>query len=148
MIPGLENAEFLRYGVMHRNTFLHAPGFLDSSYQMIGRPGLYFAGQMTGVEGYVESASSGLVAGISLARQMLGLPPVDFTDLTAIGSLAHHVAHATGDFQPMNANFGLIAPLDAHIRNKQERYGAIAARALNVIEALRSNPLCEDFYAG
>lgn len=148
MIPGLENAEFLRYGVMHRNTFLHAPGFLDSSYQMIGRPGLYFAGQMTGVEGYVESASSGLVAGISLARQMLGLPPVDFTDLTAIGSLAHHVAHATGDFQPMNANFGLIAPLDAHIRNKQERYGAIAARALNVIEALRSNPLCGDFYAG
>ena len=146
MIPGLENAEFLRYGVMHRNTFLHSPGFLDSNYQMITRPGVYFAGQMTGVEGYVESASSGMVAGISLARQMLGLPPVDFTQLTAIGALAHHVAHASGDFQPMNANFGLIAPYPQRIRNKQERYGRIAARALDVIEALRSNPLCADFY--
>ena len=100
MIPGLEHAEFLRYGVMHRNTFLHAPGFLDEHYQMLSRPGTYFAGQMTGVEGYVESASSGMVAGISLARQLLGLAPVDFTQLTAIGALAHHVAHATGDFQP------------------------------------------------
>ena len=145
MIPGLEHAEFLRYGVMHRNTFLHSPGFLDANYQMISRPGVYFAGQMTGVEGYVESASSGMVAGISLARQLLGLAPVDFTQLTAIGALAHHVAHATGDFQPMNANFGLIAPCERRIRNKQERYGQIAARALNVIEALRSNPLCADF---
>ena len=145
MIPGLENAEFLRYGVMHRNTFLHSPGFLDANYQMLSRPGVYFAGQMTGVEGYVESASSGMVAGISLARQLLGRPPVDFTQLTAIGALAYHVAHAAGDFQPMNANFGLIAPFERRIRNKQERYGQIAARALNVIEALRSNPLCEDF---
>ncbi|MGN0758914.1 MAG: methylenetetrahydrofolate--tRNA-(uracil(54)-C(5))-methyltransferase (FADH(2)-oxidizing) TrmFO [Candidatus Ventricola sp.] len=145
MIPGLEHAEFLRYGVMHRNTFLHSPGFLDANYQMISRPGVYFAGQMTGVEGYVESASSGMVAGISLARQLMGLAPVDFTQLTAIGALAHHVAHATGDFQPMNANFGLIAPFERRIRNKQERYGQIAARALNVIEALRSNPLCADF---
>ena len=146
MIPGLENAEFLRYGVMHRNTFLHSPGFLDHNYQMISCPGVYFAGQMTGVEGYVESASSGMVAGISLARQMLGKEPVDFTQLTAIGALAHHVAHATGDFQPMNANFGLIAAYEKRIRNKQERYGQIAARALDMIEALRSNPLCEDFY--
>ena len=145
MIPGLEHAEFLRYGVMHRNTFLHSPGFLDANYQMISRPGVYFAGQMTGVEGYVESASSGMVAGISLARQLLGLAPVDFTQLTAIGALAHHVAHASGDFQPMNANFGLIAPCERRIRNKQERYGQIAARALNVIEALRSNPLSADF---
>ena len=145
MVPGLEHAEFLRYGVMHRNTFLHSPGFLDANYQMISRPGVYFAGQMTGVEGYVESASSGMVAGISLARQLLGLAPVDFTQLTAIGALAHHVAHASGDFQPMNANFGLIAPYERRIRNKQERYGQIAARALNVIEALRSNPLCADF---
>ena len=146
MIPGLENAEFLRYGVMHRNTFLHSPGFLDRNYQMIARPGVYFAGQMTGVEGYVESASSSMVAGISLARQMMGMEPVDFTQLTAIGSLAHHVAHASGDFQPMNANFGLIAAFPKKIRNKQERYGQIAARALDVIEALRSNPLCTDFY--
>ena len=146
MIPGLENAEFLRYGVMHRNTFLHSPGFLDANYQMIARPGVYFAGQMTGVEGYVESASSGMVAGISLARQLLGMEPVDFTQRTAIGALAHHVAHASGDFQPMNANFGLIAPFEKRIRNKQERYGQIAARALDTIEALRSNPLHDDFY--
>ena len=148
MIPGLEHAEFLRYGVMHRNTFLHSPGFLDETYQMIARPGLYFAGQMTGVEGYVESASSGMVAGISLARRLLELPPVDFTRRTAIGALAHHVSGATGDFQPMNANFGLIEPYEKRIRNKQERYGAIAARALDTIEALRSNPLACDFDAG
>ena len=146
MIPGLENAEFLRYGVMHRNTFLHSPGFLDERYQMIARPGTYFAGQMTGVEGYVESASSGMVAGISLARQMLGEEPVDFSELTAIGSLGRHVANASGDFQPMNANFGLIAGCPKKIRNKQERYGAIAARSLDYIEALRSNPLSCDFY--
>ena len=145
MIPGLENAEFLRYGVMHRNTFLHSPGFLDVQYGMIGRPGLYFAGQMTGVEGYVESASSGLVAGISLARRMLGLPPVDFTTRTAIGALAHHVSGATADFQPMNANFGLIDSCEKRIRNKQERYAHVAARALDTIEAIRSNPLACDF---
>ena len=145
MIPGLEHAEFLRYGVMHRNTFLHSPGFLDETYQVISRPGLYFAGQMTGVEGYVESAASGMVAGISLARRMLGLSAVDFTRRTAIGALAHHVSGATGDFQPMNANFGLIEPCERRIRNKQERYGAIAARALDTIEALRSNPLACDF---
>ncbi|MBQ2991733.1 MAG: methylenetetrahydrofolate--tRNA-(uracil(54)-C(5))-methyltransferase (FADH(2)-oxidizing) TrmFO [Clostridia bacterium] len=146
MIPGLENAEFLRYGVMHRNTFLHSPGFLDEHYQMIARPGTYFAGQMTGVEGYVESASSGMDAGISLARQMLGMESVDFTRLTAIGALGYHVAQATGDFQPMNANFGLIESYPKKIRNKQERYGAISARSLNFIEALRSNPLACDFY--
>ena len=145
MIPGLENAEFLRYGVMHRNTFLHSPGFLNAQYGMIGRPGLYFAGQMTGVEGYVESASSGLVAGISLARRMLGLPPVDFTTRTAIGALAHHVSGATADFQPMNANFGLIDSCEKRIRNKQERYAHVAARALDTIEAIRSNPLACDF---
>ena len=146
MIPGLENADFLRYGVMHRNTFLHSPGFLDKNYQMISRPGVYFAGQMTGVEGYVESASSGFVAGLSLARKMLGLDPVDFTDRTAIGALAHHVSgNAAADFQPMNANFGLIASYPKRIRNKQERYGAISARALDTIEAIRSNPLACDF---
>ena len=138
MIPGLENAEFLRYGVMHRNTFLHSPGFLDAQYGMMARPGIYFAG-------YVESASSGLVAGLSLARRMLGLPPVDFTTRTAIGALVHHVSGATGDFQPMNANFGLIDPCEKRIRNKQERYGYVAARALDTIEAIRSNPLACDF---
>ena len=145
MIPGLEHAEFLRYGVMHRNTFLHSPGFLNARYEMISRSTVYFAGQMTGVEGYVESASSGLVAGLSLAREMLGLEPVDFSGLTAIGALGRHISAATGDFQPMNANFGLIDPIDRRIRNKQDRYAAVAERSLNYIEGLRSNPLACDF---
>ena len=146
MIPGLAHAEFLRYGVMHRNTFLHSPGFLNERYEMIARPTVYFAGQMTGVEGYVESAASGLVAGLSLARELSGLYAVDFTRETAIGALAHHVASATGDFQPMNANFGLMAPMPLRIRNKQEKYAAMAERSLNLIEGLRSNPLVRDFY--
>ncbi len=145
MIPGLQQAEFARYGVMHRNTFLHAPGVLDSTYQMIARPGLYFAGQMTGVEGYVESASSGLVAGLSLARQLSGLPPVDFTRRTAIGALAHYIATPNSAFQPMNVNFGIIEDAGKRIRNKQERYAFIANRAIDTIEAIRSNPLAADF---
>ncbi|MBQ8092375.1 MAG: methylenetetrahydrofolate--tRNA-(uracil(54)-C(5))-methyltransferase (FADH(2)-oxidizing) TrmFO [Clostridia bacterium] len=145
MIPGLESAEFLRYGVMHRNTFLHSPGFLSETFEMLSRPGVYFAGQMTGVEGYVESASSGLVAGLSLARQMQGKPPVIFTPLTMIGGLAHHVAKAAGNFQPMNANFGLIEPMPERIRGKHERYLAMAGRSLDYIEALRCNPLRDDF---
>ena len=137
MIPGLEHAEFLRYGVMHRNTFLHSPGFLDANYQMISRPGVYFAGQMTGVEGYVESASSGMVAGISLARQLLGLAPVDFTQLTAIGALAHYVSDSTvASFQPMNVNFGIIAPLEQRVRGKANKNLAIANRSLAHLEAM------------
>ena len=146
MIPGLENAVFMRYGVMHRNTFLHSPGFLNSRYEMISRPGVYFAGQMTGVEGYVESAASGLVAGLSLARSLRGEEAVDFTRWTAIGAMAHYIASPNSDFQPMNANFGLIDPLKKRVRNKQERYAQVAERALNVIEAIRSNPLRADFY--
>ena len=145
MIPGLEHAEFLRYGVMHRNTFLHSPGFLDENYQMIARPTVYFAGQMTGVEGYVESASSGLVAGIALARQLQGKDPVDFGAQTAIGALARHISRENRDFQPMNANFGLIDPLERRIRGKQERYLAMADRSLTLIEGLRCNPLACDF---
>ena len=145
MIPALKNAEFVRYGVMHRNTYLNSPKLLDRYYRLRTDGRISFAGQMTGVEGYVESASSGLVAGISLARRMLGLPPVDFTTRTAIGALAHHVSGATADFQPMNANFGLIDSCEKRIRNKQERYAHVAARALDTIEALRSNPLACDF---
>ena len=147
MIPGLEHAEFLRFGVMHRNTFLHSPGFLNEYYEMTTRPSVFFAGQMTGVEGYVESAASGLVAGLNLARKMSGLPPVDFGRETAIGALAHYIATATSDFQPMNANFGIIEPITTRrIRNKQERYAAMAERSLNLIEGFRSNPLSRDFY--
>ncbi|MBQ9010118.1 MAG: methylenetetrahydrofolate--tRNA-(uracil(54)-C(5))-methyltransferase (FADH(2)-oxidizing) TrmFO [Clostridia bacterium] len=145
MIPGLEQAEFLRYGVMHRNTFLHSPGFLNETYEMLSRPTVYFAGQMTGVEGYVESASSGMVAGISLARQMKGQEPVIFTPLTMMGGLAHHVARCEGSFQPMNANFGLLEPLSVRIRGKHERYLAMAGRSLDYMEALRCNPFREDF---
>ena len=113
MIPGLENAEFLRYGVMHRNTYINSPGLLTEFYSVREMPNLFFAGQMTGVEGYVESASSGFVAGLNAARRALGLTPFDFTRETMIGALGHYVANGTNTkFQPMNANFGIIAPLD------------------------------------
>jgi methylenetetrahydrofolate--tRNA-(uracil-5-)-methyltransferase len=134
MIPGLENAEFVRYGVMHRNTFIHSPGNLNADYSVISRPGLYFAGQMTGVEGYVESTASGLVAGISMAKWIGGERRPDFTKKTAIGALGHYIASYSGaDFQPMNITFGIIEPLEERIRQKSERYAAIAERALAVL---------------
>lgn len=137
MIPGLERAEFARYGVMHRNTFLQSPGVLDANFQWKARPGVYFAGQMTGVEGYVESAASGLVAGVSLARALLGLAPVDFTAMTATGALGYYVSgYVGGDFQPMNVTYGLMEPLPERIKRKEERYAAMAARALNVADGL------------
>lgn len=142
MIPGLEHAEFVRYGVMHRNTFLPSPGKLDWRYSVKERPGLYFAGQITGVEGYVESAGSGLVAGISLARELLGKEPVDFTAQTALGAMAHYVSEYNGrDFQPMNINFGILADLPDAPRNKTVRYAAIAERALHVIDGIIANKL-------
>lgn len=139
MIPGLEHAEFARYGVMHRNTFLASPGFLSERFEMISRPGLFFAGQMTGVEGYVESAASGLVAGVSLARELLGLPPMNFPGFTALGAMGRYVSTPNGSFQPMNCAFGLIDPLPVEpgkkrIRNKAERYEAVSARALKYWE--------------
>ena len=139
MIPGLEQAEFVRYGVMHRNTFLPA-NVLGWEYQMKTRPGVYFAGQITGVEGYVESASSGLAAAIQLSRALNGLPPVDFTAQTAIGALSHYVAEYAGnDFQPMNVTFGIMEPYPARIRNKVERYGKIAERSLAIVKELKTN---------
>lgn len=146
MIPGLENAVYMRYGVMHRNTFLHSPGFLNRDYEMIHRPGVYFCGQMTGVEGYVESAASGLTAGIALARKLRGEERVEFYTRTAIGALAHYISTENRDFQPMNVNFGIIDALDRRIKNKQERYAAIAERAFDTVEAIRSNDLRSDFY--
>ncbi|MBE7010950.1 MAG: methylenetetrahydrofolate--tRNA-(uracil(54)-C(5))-methyltransferase (FADH(2)-oxidizing) TrmFO [Ruminococcaceae bacterium] len=137
MIPGLENAEFVRYGVMHRNTYLHAPGFLDATYGVIKRPGLYFAGQMTGVEGYVESASSGIVAGLNAARYLQGMPPVIFPSKTATGALSHYISTFAGkNFQPMNINFGIIDSLDERERNKRERYRKISARAMSVMKGI------------
>ena len=136
LIPGLENAVFARYGVMHRNTFLHSPGFLNERFEMIGRRGCFFAGQMTGVEGYVESAASGLVAGVSLAREILNLEPAVFPGFTALGAMGRYISTANSHFQPMNCAFGLIDPLPAEpgkrrIRNKSERYEAISKRAMD-----------------
>ena len=138
MIPGLENAEFARYGVMHRNTFLNSPGLLDCHYQMLSRPGLYFAGQMTGVEGYVESAASGMVAGICAAMQQLGRPLPDFPRETALGALAHYVAAENRNFQPMNVTFGIMEGWPERVRGgKQARYEKIAQRALEKVDQLR-----------
>lgn len=140
MIPGLENAEFERYGVMHRNTFLNSPALLDSSYRLKKRPNLFFAGQMTGVEGYIESASSGFVAGVNAARQFKGLPDIVFPGNTAIGALARYISSpGTTRFQPMNINFGIMDSLDERIRNKKERYRSIAIRALSTIESIKDS---------
>lgn len=142
MIPGLEKAEFARYGVMHRNTFLNSPGLLDRNYQIISRPGLYFAGQMTGVEGYVESAASGMLAGISAAMQALGRPLPDFTRQTAIGALGYYVSSPNSRFQPMNATFGIMEGWPDKVRGgKQARYEKIAERALRRAEEIK--PLIE-----
>ena len=140
LIPGLENATFLRYGVMHRNTYLDSPKYLTHNYSLRSNSNIYFAGQMTGVEGYIESASSGFVAGINAARKALGLEQIDFTDKTVIGSLSHFVENGaySGNFQPMNANFGIVAPLDYKVKGgKKARNEEIAKRALNTIEQLK-----------
>src|SRR5690606_9057108 len=137
LIPGMENAEFVRYGVMHRNTFINSPKLLNSFYQMRDNPNIYFAGQITGVEGYVESASSGLVAGCHLAKTILGEAMPDFPDTTAIGALSHYISNpAVKDFQPMNINFGIMRPLDLRVRNKQQRNRLLAERALKVIDTI------------
>lgn len=137
MIPGLASAEFVRYGVMHRNTFLDSPRHLDAVYQSRQRPGFYFAGQMTGVKGYVESISSGWVAGVNAARFAKGeRTPLILPSETVIGSLAHYISDpAILDFQPMNANFGLIAPLKEKIKNKKARNRAYGTRSLALIAA-------------
>ena len=134
LIPGLEQAEIVRYGVMHRNTFINSPSLLKATYQFKKRDDLFFAGQMTGVEGYVESAASGLVAGINAARLIQGKEPVTFSNETAIGSMAHYITETNKkNFQPMNANFGLFKELGVKIKNKQERNEQYASRALETI---------------
>ncbi|MCD8335344.1 MAG: methylenetetrahydrofolate--tRNA-(uracil(54)-C(5))-methyltransferase (FADH(2)-oxidizing) TrmFO [Clostridiales bacterium] len=137
MIPGLENAEFVRYGVMHRNTYLDSPRLLNRYYQVVDEPRLTFAGQMTGVEGYVESAASGLLAGTELAHRVLGLPPVDFPQETALGALARYVSTPAADFQPMNVNFGIIPPLGHRVRGgKRAKNAELARRALEALAEL------------
>lgn len=138
LIPGLENAAFARYGVMHRNTFINSPGFLNAHFEMINRKKCYFAGQMTGVEGYVESTASGLLCGISLANDLLGKGTFELPGFTAMGAMGRYVSTPNRHFQPMNCSFGLIDPLPIQpgqkkIRNKAERYEAISARSLEYL---------------
>ena len=136
MIPGLENAEFFRYGVMHRNTYLNSPGFLTPVYSVREKENLFFAGQMTGVEGYVESASSGFVAGINAAAKALGMDKIVFPRETEIGALSHYVSEGgvSSSFQPMNANFGIIAPFEKKIKGgKKCRNEAYAQRSLEIV---------------
>ncbi len=133
-IPGLKNAEFVKYGVMHRNTYINSSLLLDRTYNLKQNNNIYFAGQITGVEGYVESISSGLVAGINVANQILGKPKQIFPEETVIGKLADYISTENAKFQPMNANFGILPELPQKIRDKQERYQALADRALTEIE--------------
>ena len=135
MIPGLENAEFMRYGVMHRNTFLDSPRLLNGDFSMRDRPELFFAGQMTGVEGYMESAASGMLAGLNAVRRLRGQDSLVLPDTTMMGALSRYISGYEGkDFQPMGANFGILPPLGAHIRDKRDRYSELAQRALRDLE--------------
>ena len=142
MIPALRDAEYLRYGVMHRNTFLDSPRYLNRYYQLKSEPRIVFAGQMTGVEGYVESAASGFLAGIELARRLRGMAPVDFPQETAIGALGLYVSNESiGNFQPMNVNFGIIPPLDHRVKGKRNKNAELSARSLAIIEARKEDIL-------
>ena len=138
MIPALRNAQFVRYGVMHRNTYLDSPRLLDRYYRLKREPRIRFAGQMTGVEGYVESAASGLLVGVETAAQVLGMESVDFPQETAIGALALYISGGSvGDFQPMNINFGLMPPLGYRVKGKRNKNAAISRRSLEIIESLK-----------
>ena len=137
MIPALKNAEFVRYGVMHRNTFLNSPRLLDRYYRLRSDPRISFAGQMTGVEGYVESSASGMLVGIETAARLLGMEPVDFPQETAIGALARYISGgSTGEFQPMNINFGIISPLGYKVRGKRNKNAEISRRSLEILDEL------------
>lgn len=147
MIPALKNAEFVRYGVMHRNTYLNSPKLLDRYYRLRGRENLSFAGQMTGVEGYVESAASGMLVGIETAARVLGLPAVDFPQETAIGALGLYISGGSvGDFQPMNINFGIISPLGYRVKGKRNKNAEISKRSLGIIDELLKKEIfgCEN----
>lgn len=140
LIPGLEEVEIVRYGVMHRNTFINSPSVLNRTYQFKERDDLFFAGQMTGVEGYVESAASGLVAGLNAALLAQGKEPTVFPKETMIGSMAHYITSTSSKtFQPMNVNFGLLPELPQRIKNKKLKYEQYAERALSSIRILAQN---------
>ena len=147
MIPALKNAEFIRYGVMHRNTYLDSPGHLDRYYRLISEPRIRFAGQMTGVEGYIESAASGMLVGIETAAELLGLEPADFPSSTAIGALAAYISGGSiGPFQPMNINFGIIDPLGYRVKGKRNKNLELSKRALEKIDTIKNKEvfrICE-----
>ena len=143
MIPALHDAEFLRYGVMHRNTYLDSPRLLDRYYRLKSQPRISFAGQMTGVEGYVESTASGFLVGVETARRLAGLPPVDFPRETAIGALGLYVSdESVTHFQPMNINFGIIPPLGYKVKGKRNKNAALSQRSLEQIDALQKE-ICQ-----
>ena len=134
MIPGLENAEFVRYGVMHRNTFINSPKLLNRNLSLKADKNIFIAGQLSGVEGYMESAASGIIAGINAAAEITGEKPLVLPETTMTGALLSYITNPlTDNFQPMGANFGIIPPLETHIRDKRERYAALAARALGIL---------------
>ena len=142
MIPALKNAEYVRYGVMHRNTYLDGPRLLDRYYRLKKEPRLTFAGQMTGVEGYVESTASGFLAAVELSRRLRGMAPIDFPDVTAIGALGLYVSNeSVGSFQPMNINFGIIPPLGYKVKGKRNKNAVLSQRSLEVIDSLREEIL-------
>ena len=143
LIPGLENAEFMRYGIMHRNTYLNSPELLEADYSMRENPNVFFAGQMTGVEGYIESTGSGFVAGLNAAMRVLGKEPIIFPRTTMIGAMAHYIRNGgNSDFVPMNANFGIVEPLPNRVKGgKVARYEVVAARALEEIEKIKPTVL-------
>ena len=138
MIPALHDAEFLRYGVMHRNTFLNSPRLLDRYYRLKAQPRISFAGQMAGVEGYVESSASGFLVGVELARRLRGMEPVDFPQETAIGALGLYISNeSVSQFQPMNINYGIIPPLDHRVKGKRNKNAELAQRSLAIIDQLK-----------
>ena len=142
MIPALKDAQFLRYGVMHRNTYLDSPRLLDRYYRLRKQPRIVFAGQMTGVEGYVESCASGFLAGVELARRLKGQAPLNFPQETAIGALSLYVSNeSVGVFQPMNINFGIIPPLDHRVKGKRNKNAELSARSLQIIDQMREEVL-------
>ena len=133
MIPGLQNAEFIKYGVMHRNTYINSPELLDETYNLKQNQNIYFAGQITGVEGYVESIASGMVAALNATNQFIGKNKIVFPNQTVIGALAKYISTPNKNFQPMNANFGILPELEEKIRDKKMRYSKLAERSLNYI---------------
>ena len=142
MIPALSHADYVRYGVMHRNTYMDSPRLLNRYYQLKSQPRISFAGQMTGVEGYVESAASGFLVGVETARRLRGMEPVNFPKETAIGALALYISDSSVEnFQPMNINFGIITPLGYRVKGKRNKNAEISARGLEILEKMKANVL-------